>query len=255
MYPQTSYIIYATPRSGSYLLCEALTNTGLAGQPREFFNPNQGLLFFEQCGVHWSHTAEYLHWTYATGTTPNGVFGIKIIWSFFEECIDQLRDIEGNEKLSVPDLLAKVFPRHQAIMITRQDKVRQAISYWKALQTDTWVSFEEEKKPTLPAKELVFNFQEIEYLRRRLIECEQEMQQYFAEYHIQPLVIVYEDFVKAYEKTALQVLDYLHIPIPADLLFGERKMQKQSDSQTEEWLKNYYAIKQTQENAAAHKTQ
>ena len=33
MYPRATYLIFATPRSGSYLLCEALMKTGLAGQP------------------------------------------------------------------------------------------------------------------------------------------------------------------------------------------------------------------------------
>ncbi len=35
--PNTSYLICATPRSGSTLLCEALDNTGLAGHPKEYF--------------------------------------------------------------------------------------------------------------------------------------------------------------------------------------------------------------------------
>ena len=33
----TSYLICATQRSGSYLLCEALKNTGIAGKPEEYF--------------------------------------------------------------------------------------------------------------------------------------------------------------------------------------------------------------------------
>src|SRR6267142_4337583 len=32
-----SYLVCATPRSGSTLLCEALSNTGLAGRPEEYF--------------------------------------------------------------------------------------------------------------------------------------------------------------------------------------------------------------------------
>ena len=33
----TSYLVCATPRSGSTLLCEALAVTGVAGRPYEFF--------------------------------------------------------------------------------------------------------------------------------------------------------------------------------------------------------------------------
>src|SRR3954468_249168 len=35
--PQASYLVCATPRSGSTLLCEALCNTGVAGRPAEYF--------------------------------------------------------------------------------------------------------------------------------------------------------------------------------------------------------------------------
>ena len=37
MQPTLSYMICATPRSGSTLLCKALQNTGLAGKPDEYF--------------------------------------------------------------------------------------------------------------------------------------------------------------------------------------------------------------------------
>ncbi|MBA2345033.1 MAG: hypothetical protein H0V83_08120, partial [Rubrobacter sp.] len=35
--PKLSYLICATPRSGSTLLCEALGNTGISGRPAEHF--------------------------------------------------------------------------------------------------------------------------------------------------------------------------------------------------------------------------
>ncbi|MGI9058103.1 MAG: Stf0 family sulfotransferase [Ktedonobacteraceae bacterium] len=37
VYPTCSYLVCATPRSGSTLLCEALANTGIAGNPKEYF--------------------------------------------------------------------------------------------------------------------------------------------------------------------------------------------------------------------------
>jgi LPS sulfotransferase NodH len=35
--PRRSYLVCATPRSGSTLLCETLEQTGIAGRPREYF--------------------------------------------------------------------------------------------------------------------------------------------------------------------------------------------------------------------------
>ncbi|MGZ5376146.1 MAG: Stf0 family sulfotransferase, partial [Solirubrobacterales bacterium] len=37
MKPARSYLVCATPRSGSTLLCEALKSTGVAGRPEEYF--------------------------------------------------------------------------------------------------------------------------------------------------------------------------------------------------------------------------
>ncbi len=37
MQPQRSYLVCATPRSGSTLVCHALEETGVAGRPEEYF--------------------------------------------------------------------------------------------------------------------------------------------------------------------------------------------------------------------------
>src|SRR5580700_5559501 len=37
MTPMLSYLVCATPRSGSTLLCHALDETGVAGHPQEYF--------------------------------------------------------------------------------------------------------------------------------------------------------------------------------------------------------------------------
>ncbi len=267
MYPNTSYLIYTTPRSGSFLLCEALINTRLAGQPTEYFDPWQTRLLLQGWGA--TSYAECFARILQTGTSSNGVFGGKIIWQFFEDLIDHLRDISGYEKLVVPELMARVFPHLRYIWITRRDKVRQAISYSKALQTNYWAEIEawqpfyqvisslggrhinagmQTQNRQTPTKEVTFDFRTIEHLRRNIEQDEVEMQQYFTTCGVQPFKVVYEDFVQTYEQTALQILDYLQIPIPKDLVFAERKLKKQSNEQSEEWIRCYYQLKH-QKNA------
>jgi trehalose 2-sulfotransferase len=247
MHPRKSYIIYATQRSGSTLLCEALKNTGVAGKPTEYFTPFHALQHAERWRVslrdkeHWLGDT-YLQRVYETGTTPNGVFGLKLLWATFPYFIEQLRKFEGNERSEIFQCLANTFPHHQAIMITRQDKVRQAISWWKATETDIWEKRSDHE--TRPLKELTFDFQAIEDLRLRIANSEYEMRLYFSMLDIQPFTVFYEDFVDAYERTALRILDYLQIPVPDNLVFGERKMRQQSDELTEEWVQQYYQVKQ-----------
>jgi LPS sulfotransferase NodH len=257
MRPYTSYLIMATPRCGSYLLCEALINTNLAGRPTEYFGPAQTRVFLE--GGDPLDYAASLSRIIEQGTTPNGVFGAKIIWQFIENFVDHLRDIPGYEKQPLPQLLSTVFPQLNYIWITRRDKVRQAISYWKALQNNRWIGFEdwqppeqstarrkafmEKRKPRLSPQEMVFDFKTIERLRRGIEEDEIEIQRYFTACGVQPFKVVYEDFAHTYEETAYQILDYLQIPRPEQLTFGERKLQKQTNEQSEEWVQRYYEMK------------
>ncbi|GAC1614283.1 MAG: hypothetical protein NVS4B7_06270 [Ktedonobacteraceae bacterium] len=168
MQPLTSYLICATPRSGSTLLCEALTSTSLAGYPKEYFEAlkNTGLPrrpgeYFENSeakdicdlsgqlstldavSVHPTFTgdlsyADYLMQVLEEGTTPNGVFGAKMMWSYFDDFISNVRQIPNYSDMATSDLVSTLFPDLHYIWITRQDKVRQAVSLWKAIQTYTW---------------------------------------------------------------------------------------------------------------------
>jgi SagB-type dehydrogenase family enzyme len=265
VYPHTSYLILATPRSGSYLLCEGLIRTRLAGNPTEYFGPHQIEAIMKHLGT--SSYKECVDWILAQGTTPNGVFGGKLIWNFHEEFVNHLRKSTGYKQLQTHEILDKVFPNLHYVWITRRDKVRQAISYWKALNTRDWLEAEggpssgqamgNQQEPLgslekfdayglAVTQEATFNYHAIEGLRYRLEQNEAEIQEYLATYGIEPFKVVYEDFVDAYEETALQILDFLQIPrMPAKVeLAGERTLKKQANEQSEEWLQRYYQIKQ-----------
>ena len=77
MEPRISYLICATPRCGGYLLFEALENTGLAGSPGEYFWED------ERWAKKWGATdyTDFLDKVKEKSTTPNGVFGTKLMWA------------------------------------------------------------------------------------------------------------------------------------------------------------------------------
>ena len=80
----------------------------------------------------------YLAWALNEGTTPNGVFGAKLMWGYLGDFAQLLRGIDGLAGLPVPELLERVFPDLRYVRITRRDKVRQAVSLWRAVQTQAW---------------------------------------------------------------------------------------------------------------------
>jgi len=68
----SSYIICATPRSGSNLLCEILSSLGFAGKPE--------VHLWDPPGTEPEPLVERWPRVLQAGTGDHGVFGIKLMW-------------------------------------------------------------------------------------------------------------------------------------------------------------------------------
>jgi trehalose 2-sulfotransferase len=268
----TSYLICTTPRSGSTLLCEALTNTGIAGQPEEFFQvrketgaTRRPLEYFEGTEtteiaailggctefddplmnpVPGESYADYLARVMQQRTTPNGVFGAKVMWGYFGGLISNLARIPIYRDLTESNLLATIFPNLHYIRLIRNDKVSQAVSLWKAIQTWAW-SYEHASTSAnqLPVRQLTFHFGAIDHLVQQIVADEAVWQQYFTDHDIEPFTVVYEELTAAYEETARNILHFLDISVPENLEFAERRMKPQADALSKEWIERYYQLR------------
>jgi LPS sulfotransferase NodH len=243
MQPHTCYFVCGTPRSGSSLLCEALKNTGLTGRPEEYFWQGDEPFWRERWGV--SSYADYLESAVRQGTTENGVFGAKLMMGggYFAHFANQLQELAGASSLPVPatELVQARFPNLHYVWITRRNKVRQAVSWWKAIQSGAWSQTED--RPPRPDKRPEFNFEAIDHLVQELVMREASWAEYFGEGGIQPFVVVYEDLVTTYQRVARQLLLWMRIPAPPDLAFGPRKLRKQADELSEQWVMRYRGLK------------
>jgi LPS sulfotransferase NodH len=188
--------------------------------------------------------ADYLAKAIEEGTTPNGVFGAKLTWDSFNDFILHLRQIPAYKEIAVSSLLGTLFLHLHYIWITRRDKVRQAVSLWKAIQTWVWEVREQPLATEASSeREIVFHYEAIDFLLQQIESYEMAMQQYFDANNIQPFVVIYEDCIAAYEATALKILQYLGIPTPKDLVFAKRTMKRQADVLSEEWVQRYLHLK------------
>ena len=237
MKPQKSYFICMTPRSGSTLLSQALTNTGLAGKPDEHFyhretpeNP-QGSIIPDYLA--------YIQKIQAETTTPNGVFGTKIGGGIWERFMERLRTIEGYSHKPAVSMIAEQFPNPHYIWLTRRNKVRQAVSHWRAIQSGRWHS-----PLAIQKNELEYKFEAIDHLVQELIIREAVWSEYFTFCKITPFVIVYEDFVLNYEATIKAVLAFLDIETEFELPIRSTNYQKLADTLSEEWVQRYRQEKQ-----------
>jgi LPS sulfotransferase NodH len=234
--PHTSYLICATPRSGSSLLCEALKLTRVAGKPGAYFDRGDMPMWSRRWGV--SNYAEYLAKALEEGTTTNGVFGAKVMWGYFHDFERRLRKLPQYRELPLPELLPAVFPNLRYIRMTRRDKVRQAVSYSKAIQTEVWS--QKNGQTRVPEKELAYDCEQIDQLVQEIVAHETAWDQYFQFCRVKPFTVVYEDFVAAYESTAIEVLRYLQVPVPDNLSFTGRWMIRQADALSEEWVQRHH---------------
>ena len=135
--PALSYLICATPRSGSTLLCSALEDTGIAGHPEEHF---------------------------------------------------------------------------EVLLETGQP--RQPRDY-----------FQRSNDP--------------EHLKLRIDEHNAAWRDFFEGCGVEPMEVVYEEFVEDYQGTILWLLDGIGISTPENFAVTEPRMRRQADELSEEWVRLY----------------
>ncbi len=268
--PERSYLVCATPRSGSTLLCETLEATGLAGRPREYFEalketgvprrpreyfwglrspevlrllPHDAQLDRDSERVQtWNRDDYGLHLEAALreGTTPNGIFGAKMMWGYFDDFLELTRGIPRFGGMGDGSLLNTAFPELRYVFVSRSDKVRQAVSLWRALQT--WVWRKAEGKPDdapLPDQRAVYSFDAIDHLLDQLRRHEDAWRGFFFRIGQRPLTILYEEVAGDLDATVDRVLESLRLERPPSDAPARRSMSRQSDDLSESWVQNY----------------
>ncbi|MBV9535430.1 MAG: sulfotransferase, partial [Solirubrobacterales bacterium] len=165
-------------------------------------------------------------------------FGAKLMWGYLGDFATLLRTIDGSD-LPLPALLARAFPGLRYIQITREDKVRQAVSLWKAVQTQAWRQADPEYASSL--KEPVFSFRAINYLVRLLTAHDASWDAYFLGLGQPPqLKVTYEELAADPAPVVHRVLEHLGIPAPDPLPLGSPRISVQADELSEEWIRRVH---------------
>jgi len=243
----TTYLILATPRSGSTLLGQGLQASKLAGDPKEFFGHKMAFWMERwQTPVLPAYAARLSQ----ERATPNGVFGAKLLY----RQLLHLKHLAQREpelaELPLPEILDRLFPNLHLVWVTREDKVRQAISWFKARQTGVWGQGQEQSAPKLgrawrlgdePLQpgELAFDYDGIAALLRQAEAEDAAIGQFFATSGIEPFRVIYEGFAPRYEETILALLRWLGVTPPPDLTLPNPRTVKLADDRTNEWVAHF----------------
>jgi len=240
MRTRVSYFVCTTVRSGSNLLCEILRGSGLAGCPDEYFYGAFYPRLFTRFGA--ASFADYVPRVIEATTTENGVFGAKMMASyFFHQFVPEVAGLPGTGEAGMPAAarLVGIFPGLRYIWLTRRDKVRQAISHLRASQTSLWHSTEVYASAAARPKAR-YSYEGVANAVLSDAAGNAEWQQYFSDSAIVPLSLVYEDFVQDWEGTLRRVLDYLEVPVPAGWRPGDYPTgQKLAAGDSDTWRERF----------------
>lgn len=262
---QRSYLVCATQRSGSTLLCELLKATGVAGRPEEYFeatrdtgippHPRDFLAGLARTGLGirddpeppeapaYSSLAgltdyrEHLRRTRELGTTANGVFGSKLMFNQLPELRALAAGLPEFSGLEIDALLARLLGGVGGldyIWVSRRDKVRQAVSMWKALQTRRWRAGAAGERPA-PR----YRYEGIDHFVHRFEVEDEGWRRLFSRCGIEPLRIIYEDDLEGDPEAAVRrVLEWIGVDPPAGWRPGGAP-RRQSDAISDEWVAAY----------------
>jgi LPS sulfotransferase NodH len=245
MKTQRLLAIASVERTGSTLLCSILRGTQAAGAPEEYLNiqtknfaklrrstqspklrpsrfaiglvrrlsgryPWKDITSFSPSSFH-----RYLFAIASERTTSNGVFGVKMHWSQYKRHMLDLG-------FDVTVWGAPV----SWLRITREDEIRQAISFVRAAQSESWNSnMQAVREPTYDATAILAALARIEDENR-------DWSAYFAANKIQPLHITYEQLTRNMDSTIRSVMAHIGVSIDS---VPEPQTKKQSDSSSKEW--------------------
>lgn len=189
---ERSFTIAFTVRSGSNAICDLLQRNGL-GVPSEWFQSTPELRNGESRLDAFTRLVQ--------SRQAGGIFGAKMAHHHRAALDEWLRGAVAGYRL-LDDLL----PNHRWVQLIRRDKVLQAVSLCRAESSGVWaVKCAEGKKDA----GLTYDFFHLLSRLMMLQGGELAWSLYFEQNHIEPFVIVYEDFFRDVEHQLPQLIDYL----------------------------------------------
>jgi LPS sulfotransferase NodH len=263
-----SCVICTTPRSGSWLLAEQLLRTGIAGRPEEYFRPDWYERFATLGEVRYRHMKSHRRFTPdgggdvvssrrgasrpeplpsfpefmskvgETAATDNGVLAIKIHWHQLERVLPSLRAHGAQPSRPDAHVLESWLPNARYVFLRRRDKLRQAISYHRALRSGIWWSIARDGRKGRPFSAL--DLREIERLRRELVEQEERWRTFLRGSSRAVLEVEYEDLTRRPRATTAAVLRFLGLDSSGAQSLRKPRLRRQADRLTRELVHAYW---------------
>lgn len=225
-------LFVAEPRSGGSFLAEALRATGTAGVPYEYLNPRLIEAYAARFGLTGRpSTARYFGHLLRHRTTPNGVFMLKAL-------VDQVAP-SLSRRSTVTAFLASC---DKVFVLRRNDKLAQAVSFYKASISDAWNSQDRFDGYDDPAR-FPFDAIAISQFLRALFNADRQLDAVvaWARERGKPVeIFTYEKIDGDFEGEWARLLNFLELPaVPASSL--GTTLERQRDAVSDALMAQYIA--------------
>lgn len=229
-----SYVICTTVRSGSWMLCSALTETGIAGKPAEYFGQTlwEEITFSRALGKI-TDVRDFMSNLLEGCTTPNGVFGTKLPANHTGTFLRRASEAAGRPLTSLKEGFELHFPNLHYLLLKREDKLAQAVSLYRAAMTGQWRLAAGGEPTTRPIE---YDYYGIARCYQHILASNAYWEGFFTTHNISPLTLTYEELVNEYESSMRRILASLGLPWHRT---PPPRTARQADERSREWAERF----------------
>ncbi|MEO1249952.1 MAG: Stf0 family sulfotransferase [Pseudomonadota bacterium] len=241
-----SYVICTSPRSGSTLLCDLLTQTDVAGRPNSHFHRPSIDAWLDTYKLERDADkservvlGEIFQHAIERGTGGTGLFGLRLQRHSFDFFSEKLAVLHPGHPSDV-DRFQAAFGRTLFIHLKRDDKVEQAISHVKAEQTGLWHVAPDgtEIERNAAPKEPVYDSEAIRARFDEASALDRQWEDWFSTEGIEPLRVSYHDLASDPPATLRRILEKLGLN--GEAATGvEPGVAKLADKTSNDWARRF----------------
>ena len=229
------------------MLCSLLDSTGVAGMrpgPRviheyvlELVGRRDQRKKFD--ALNNDMLRKFLQNAFDRSRTPNGVAGFKLMWEQVRRLALKLGYPANSQRFGFHEFATLVPETTCFIWLTRRQRVRQAVSLVKAVQSQCWNSAEQERFKGF----YVFDYVALEKTTQMLEEHDAMWREFFEHNAIEPLEVVYEDVVHDRRAQLQRIAGFVGFPFAVASDIGDNQYRQQSEVLNELWVERFEHIR------------
>lgn len=242
-----AYIICGTPRSGSTMLCDLLTDSG-AGRPASYCRRQDIPAIAAELGVSplpasAGFERAYLNAVIAAGRGAGRLFGLRLMQENAPELLAMLDRLHPGLP-SDRARLGAAFGRVSYVHLSRANKVAQAVSLLKAARSGLWHRQADgsDRERYAAEGEAVYQAAQIEATAARLEQDDAAWRSWFSRQGITPFAIVYETFAADPATVMAPLLATLGLD-PAVAARIVPRTARLADAESADWIARFEAAR------------